>query len=207
MVVKLNLNRMWLCLNKAAELLIIDKSPGRHMRKDSNEEKKKKKKKGPHFDLLERPGNWDTRSWPSPFCTSIIPLRPSKCVPHSRPVLRRVQRVDGMRNLQANYPWPGWIWRTCQASSDWSSDWLSRPGLVRTVREVDRPLRWASQTSTPRQECQQASLLGCRWKCLQRGPSVVCGYLLCLSFVERWCWWGEWRGISSFSKAASQAWE
>lgn len=79
----------------------------------------------------------------------IIPLRPSKCVSHSRPVLRRVQTVDRKRNLQANYPWPGWIWRTCQASSDWSSHRLSRLGLVRTAREVDKPLRWASQTSTP----------------------------------------------------------
>lgn len=66
-----------------------------------------------------------------------------------QPVLRHVQRLDRKRNLQANYPWPGRIWRTCQASSDWSSQQLSGPGLVRTAREVDKPLRGASQTSTP----------------------------------------------------------
>lgn len=98
---------------------------------------------------MERPGSWDTRSWPSLLCTSIIPLKPSKCVSHSWPVLRRVQTVDRKRNLQANYPWPEWIWRTCQASSYWSTHWLSRPGLLRTAREVDKPLQWGSQTSTP----------------------------------------------------------
>lgn len=63
------------------------------------------------------------------------------------PFLRRVQTVDWKRNLQANYPWPGWIWRTGQASCDWSTHRLPGPGLARTAREVDKPLRWASQTS------------------------------------------------------------
>lgn len=62
---------------------------------------------------------------------------------HGGTVLRRVWYVDKRKNLLPNYPWPGWIWRTCRASSDW----LSRPGLAGTAG--DKPLRRVSQNSTP----------------------------------------------------------
>lgn len=148
---KPNFNSMWFLLNRAAELLIIAKSSGIRTRFSW----KKKKRKGPRFDLLERPGCWYTRSSLSPFCTSLIPLRSCTCVSPSLRFSDLFRQWIERENLQANYPWPGWIWRTCQASCDWSSQRLSGPGLVRTAREVDKPLRWASQTSNPtRQERQ-----------------------------------------------------
>ena len=75
MEVKPTANRMWLCLNRAAELLIFVKSPGRHTGFSGV---KGEGGGGGTFDLMERPECLDTRSWPSPFSTCIIPLRPSK---------------------------------------------------------------------------------------------------------------------------------
>lgn len=119
------------------------------------------------------------------------------------PFLRRAQTVDRKRNLQANYPWPGWIWRTCQASSDWSSHQLSRPGLVSTAREVDRPLRWASQTSTPPDKSTNRPLYqGADGKACREGRVWnVATYYAGLLLKDGTGGESE-GGISSFSKAS-----
>lgn len=76
---------------------------------------------GATSDLLERPECWDTRSWPWPFCTSINPAR-------SQTAFRQWIEREIFRLI---VPDLGRIWRTHQASSDWSTCYLSRPGLVK----------------------------------------------------------------------------
>lgn len=122
-------------LNKAARLLIIASAPGTLQRLSC-------KNRG-HILISW----WSQTQEADPHQsapTKFFWEQPN--VFHTRPVLSSGQTLDKKRNLQTNHPWPGWIWRTCQASSHWSSHWLSSPGLVETAR--DNPLWWASLNST-----------------------------------------------------------